>query len=462
MLKKTDETNHWIQLRDLMDASFNNDEVRNLCFDLKIDYDNLRGYIKRTRITELILKMHRSNRIDEFLGILCNERKTFDWPKLEELSDNDIEELSPKLPQWVRALIMFSIATATLLVIFTGISAVADLPNTLTFLRNLGASEELSSAFLPFAPEKEEMLIVVATFYHSEGVMDTEPHMQIKRELEKQIADREITGLRVELEPTQLRADNIELARDLGNLYKAGIIIWGEDTGAEIRVSFLNLTGSDLSLVFTEVIERERSQLANPSAYSQFVTQNLPKQMRLLALFTMGQSFFAKSDYDEAKKILETAIDSITCEEPDTQAAAEVFFHLGWIYSLTPGLEEKAKAAYDQVLCYDNNHAEAYNNRGILLYDQGDYESAYADYTQAIFLNENLAEAFNNRGIVFATQQKFDLALADFDKSINLQPQKALTYYNRGLASVSNESYSQAIIDYSHAIETRAQLYSCL
>lgn len=55
------------QLRDLMDESFSEEELRTLCLDLSVDYDNLPGRNKKGRIQELVLLFRREGRLSELL-----------------------------------------------------------------------------------------------------------------------------------------------------------------------------------------------------------------------------------------------------------------------------------------------------------------------------------------------------------------------------------------------------------
>jgi hypothetical protein len=55
-------TTHLTQLRDQIDQTFDEEELRGLCFALKIDYDNLCGESKADKIRELLAYCQRHNR----------------------------------------------------------------------------------------------------------------------------------------------------------------------------------------------------------------------------------------------------------------------------------------------------------------------------------------------------------------------------------------------------------------
>jgi hypothetical protein len=113
--------------------------------------------------------------------------------------------------------------------------------------------------FLEFPPEgKNETLIIIASFYHTGGVTDTEAHNEIKQAIEKAKAELGFANLRVQVEPAHLQADDRAGAEALGKRYHASIVIWGADTGVRVMVNFLSSRNQD----FTP----PRSRSARPSA----------------------------------------------------------------------------------------------------------------------------------------------------------------------------------------------------
>jgi len=145
---------------------------------------------------------------------------------------------------------------------------------------------------LPFATQTvSETLIVVATF-HNTAATNSEAHTKIRRAIAAEAANQDEQQLRVEVEPTILTADQRAEAEALGNRYNAGMVIWGEDTGVEVIVNFLNLREPDFAAAAATITEQERTQLANPSAYARFITQELPQSMGFLTFFAVGQSYY--------------------------------------------------------------------------------------------------------------------------------------------------------------------------
>lgn len=96
--------------------------------------------------------------------------------------------------------------------------------------------------------------------------------------------------------------------------------------------------------------------------------------------------------------------------------------------------------------------AEAYVERGNLLFKYGHLDLAIADYTKAIELKPTLPDAYNNRGLVYNWQKKWEPALADITKAIQLSPQNPLYYKNRA-AAYSTINTDMALQDLAMAIK---------
>lgn len=75
--------------RNKLRKTFSKEEVRSLCFDLELDYDDLKGETKTGKIESLIVAIVQNNLADAFIIILRRERPKEEWPNSEELKDLD-------------------------------------------------------------------------------------------------------------------------------------------------------------------------------------------------------------------------------------------------------------------------------------------------------------------------------------------------------------------------------------
>jgi len=68
------------ELKTVMDKHFTQEEIRDLCFDLDVDYDNLAGETKAGKIRELILYMARDGRLEDLIKRVRRMRPNAELP----------------------------------------------------------------------------------------------------------------------------------------------------------------------------------------------------------------------------------------------------------------------------------------------------------------------------------------------------------------------------------------------
>ena len=305
-------------------------------------------------------------------------------------------------------------------------------------------------AFATATPD--ETLILIARF-HNTTAINTEPEVKIRRRIEGELGQLSGAQVRVAVEPTVLTADARVAAEALGRLYQASMVIWGEDTGVEIVVNYLNLLQPHLEAAQAMIVERERSQWVNPDAYAHFITEDLPGQLSFLALFAVAQSYDAGGDDAQAIEILERAIHSSAAAVRPVDLA-EAYFRLGWLYQ-QPTINDLDRAieSYSQTIELNPSYANAYYNRGNAYYNQGEKELAIADYDQVILLDPTYADAYYNRGNSYADLGELAQAIANYDQVIRLIPDYVNAYYNRGNAYASQREWAQAIANYDQVVQ---------
>jgi len=63
-----------VQLRDDIVINFNEAELHQLCVQLELDYDALRGKTHRDRVSVLIGKLERDNRLPDLMEVMAQKR----------------------------------------------------------------------------------------------------------------------------------------------------------------------------------------------------------------------------------------------------------------------------------------------------------------------------------------------------------------------------------------------------
>ena len=109
------------------------------------------------------------------------------------------------------------------------------------------------------------------------------------------------------------------------------------------------------------------------------------------------------------------------------------------------GKLEEAIEAYNKALAIKPDYAEAYNNMGIALQEQGKLEEAIEAYNKALAIKPDYAEAYNNMGNALKEQGKLEEAIEAYNKALAIKPDYAEAYNNMGFAKLSTSSWREGI-----------------
>jgi tetratricopeptide (TPR) repeat protein len=96
-----------------------------------------------------------------------------------------------------------------------------------------------------------------------------------------------------------------------------------------------------------------------------------------------------------------------------------------------------------------------YDNMGVNLADEGQYEEAVNYFTKAIRFNPENEHHYFNRGVTYLKMKQPENALADYSTALELNPGYAEAWYNRGLIFLQKEEFEKAASDFSRAIELK-------
>jgi hypothetical protein len=73
------EQERLVELRKILDKHFSEDELRTLCFDLKVTYDDLPSEQKSGKARELVAYLERHNRIADLIEVGKKQRPNLPW-----------------------------------------------------------------------------------------------------------------------------------------------------------------------------------------------------------------------------------------------------------------------------------------------------------------------------------------------------------------------------------------------
>lgn len=97
--------------------------------------------------------------------------------------------------------------------------------------------------------------------------------------------------------------------------------------------------------------------------------------------------------------------------------------------------------------------AEAYNNRGVELAEQGKFKDAITAFNRAIKIHPTYENAHNNLGLAFGSQDNFLEAVAAFNRALEINPKNFETYNNLGIALGSQGKFEAAVAAFNRAIK---------
>ena len=114
-------------------------------------------------------------------------------------------------------------------------------------------------------------------------------------------------------------------------------------------------------------------------------------------------------------------------------------------------------ASFRRVLALRPDLAEAHNNLGVALNDQGKLAEAVACFRRALAVKPDSAEAHNNLGNALKDQGKIEEAIASYRRALSLQPELTRAHSNllfslNYLASQTASAYLEEARDYGRKV----------
>jgi tetratricopeptide (TPR) repeat protein len=82
----------------------------------------------------------------------------------------------------------------------------------------------------------------------------------------------------------------------------------------------------------------------------------------------------------------------------------------------------EAKKSFDQSIKADRRFADAYNNRGVVFYEERKFGAAIKDYQRAIAIEGAAASFYSNLGAALFAKKEFEPAVLAYEKAVQLDP----------------------------------------
>ncbi|MGA8344570.1 MAG: tetratricopeptide repeat protein [Candidatus Sulfotelmatobacter sp.] len=129
----------------------------------------------------------------------------------------------------------------------------------------------------------------------------------------------------------------------------------------------------------------------------------------------------ARAEQLRAVKLYLDALDYYRAALAKTPNSASLLNKIG-ITELMMQRNREAKKAFDQSIKIDRKFADAYNNRGVVFYEERKYGGAIKEYRRAIALDATSASFFSNLGAALFAKKEFDPAVVAYQRAVELDP----------------------------------------
>jgi len=117
------------------------------------------------------------------------------------------------------------------------------------------------------------------------------------------------------------------------------------------------------------------------------------------------------------------------------------------------GRAEEAIGFYRRAIAINPRYLPAYNNLGTALRDRGRVEEAIANYHTALAISQSVPEVFNNLGVALTELGRLDGALDSYRRAIEMRPNYVDALTNFGVTLFANGDARGAVEACSKAVD---------
>ena len=288
----------------------------------------------------------------------------------------------------------------------------------------------LDDSSIPIAAPEESLLVIAPFVNYTAGQQGFNVRGRIKTEIDRQIVEAGLTGVRTMDWPEAIESEDtaLEVARRSG----ATMVIWGEYDSGRVRAT-LTVPEAQREAIGQSVVDIASS----PAELPAIINLDLADEVRSIALLTLGQLYLERQDFDTAKIVFIQALDQ---PPVDPAALASLWYRLGRAYQGGDLADlDEAISLFSKALAVYPQSVDAYSSRGLSYLERGrdgDASRAIADLTQAMAIAPEAVSAHINRAVAFMERDQMgDLrqALTDLNRALGLEPESAGALVNRAV-----------------------------
>lgn len=162
----------------------------------------------------------------------------------------------------------------------------------------------------------------------------------------------------------------------------------------------------------------------------------------------------AQGDSLRAEKLYLDALDYYRAALAKQPNDAHVLNKVG-ITELMMRRDKEARKSFERAIRYDRTLADAYNNLGVVLYEDKKFNPAIKEYLKAIAHDDTSASFYSNLGAAYFSKKKFDEAVVAYQHALQLDPDVFVRTSRTGVQAQLPSPEDRARYDY-----TVARLYA--
>jgi tetratricopeptide (TPR) repeat protein len=174
------------------------------------------------------------------------------------------------------------------------------------------------------------------------------------------------------------------------------------------------------------------------------IVPNAREELSLPEAIARAAQAYGQGRFDEVEAISTAILKAV----PDHFDA----LHLLGVLRGRQGRLAEALDLLNRATARNSASAQAWSNRGHVLYLLGRYPDAIASCERALAIAPEAADALNNRGNALQALERPSEALADYDRALAINPSFAQALNNRGLVLHRLDRPDEALASYDRAL----------